>query len=61
MDLIKQHLESISGIELYPIIAFIIFLVIFVGVLFYTFSLTRKELKEMKELPLQDDNMNITE
>jgi len=58
MDLIKQHLESIEGIEIYPIIAFIIFFVVFVVILVHSFSIKKKDLEAMKQIPLDEDDDN---
>lgn len=55
MDLIKQHLESIDGIEIFPIISFIIFTIVFVAMLIYAFSLKKADIEAMKEIPFDDD------
>jgi len=60
MDLIKQHLESIAGVEIFPIISFIIFSVVFIAMLIYAFSIKKADIEVMKQIPLDDDADNNT-
>jgi len=60
MNLIKQHLESIVGIEIYPIISFIIFAIVFIAMLIYAFSIKKADIDVMKQIPLDDDTDDNT-
>jgi hypothetical protein len=55
MDIIKNHLEAIPGIAIYPIISFVIFFVVFVLLFLHTFSIDKDKIDEMKHIPLDDD------
>ena len=55
----KELLQSIEGIEIYPLISLFIFLALFIGVVIWIVKLDRGYLKEMEKLPLEDDeNIN---
>lgn len=48
----KNVLRSIAGVEIYPIISFIIFFLFFVGLLLYVLIVKRQYVHDMKNLPL---------
>ena len=55
MKFITHHFESIAGIETLPLISLGIFVVFFVGLLAYVFSLNKKEIEIMESLPLEKE------
>jgi cbb3-type cytochrome oxidase subunit 3 len=56
LKFIKGHAESIIGIEVFPIIAFFIFFLFFLGLIIYVYRFDKKEIDELKQLPLDHDN-----
>lgn len=52
LKFIKYNLESIDGVGIYPIIAFLIFFTIFIGMLVYVYLIPKKTLEELSNLPL---------
>jgi cytochrome c oxidase cbb3-type subunit 4 len=50
----QEILQSIEGIELYPLISLFIFLVLFAGITLWIFKLDKKYIKKMEALPLED-------
>ena len=52
MKIVTSFLESVSGIELYPVISFLIFLIFFAGVTWYVLTLDKKFIREISEYPL---------
>ncbi|MBD3637334.1 MAG: cbb3-type cytochrome c oxidase subunit 3 [Crocinitomicaceae bacterium] len=52
---IKGNLESIDGIEIYPIISFLIFFTFFIGLGIYVFKMKRSRLEELKNIPLDEN------
>jgi cytochrome c oxidase cbb3-type subunit 4 len=52
----KELLQSIEGIELYPVISLIVFMLLFAGVVIWIMKLDKKYVKEMESLPLDDSN-----
>ncbi|GAB3834422.1 hypothetical protein [Hymenobacter jeollabukensis] len=51
----KNVLESIAGIEIYPLISFVIFFLFFLALLVYVCIVSRQHIQAMKQLPLQGD------
>ena len=56
---IKGHMESISGIEIYPIISLLIFFSFFVVLFWWVFTAKKEYIKNVSNIPL--DNQNQTE
>lgn len=57
---IKHNLETISGIEIYPIISLLIFFLFFVGLGFWVFSYRKEKIQEMSNIPLDEGLCIIT-
>jgi hypothetical protein len=56
LSYIKGHLTSIDGIEIFPIISFIIFFSFFIGLSFYVFSMKKSKVETLKNIPLDEEN-----
>jgi cbb3-type cytochrome oxidase subunit 3 len=52
---IKHNMETIEGIESYPIVALLIFFSFFVALAFWVFSYKKEKLNEMSNIPLDDN------
>ncbi|KAA9345731.1 hypothetical protein [Adhaeribacter soli] len=52
----KNVLQSITGIEIFPVISFVIFFAFFLGLLLYVVFSDKKHLAAMSELPLRNEN-----
>lgn len=52
LKFIKHHMETIVGIEIYPIISFVIFFTFFLLVLVYVIRADKKTINEIANLPL---------
>jgi len=61
LKFVKHHMESIFGIEIYPVISLTIFFVFFLLVFIYVMKMNKAEIQEMGQLPLDDDATNSTE
>ncbi len=57
---IKHNMETISGVELYPIISLLIFFFFFVGLGFWVFSYRKDKIQEMSSIPLDEGLVVIT-
>lgn len=55
---IKHNMETISGIEIYPILSLLIFFFFFVGLGFWVFSYKKDKIQEMSNIPL-DEGLSI--
>jgi cytochrome c oxidase cbb3-type subunit 3 len=51
-------METIVGIELFPVIAFLIFFLFFTGLLIYVWKMNKQHVDDMGKMPL-DDNTPI--
>lgn len=50
----KDVLRSITDIDIFPVIAFTIFMVFFIGLFVYVFRLDKQEVNKMAAMPLED-------
>lgn len=51
---IKQYAETITGIEIYPMISLLIFVLFFIAVLVYVKTMDKRYVDEVSHLPLED-------
>ena len=58
LKFIKGHLESIEGVATYPMISLLIFFVFFILLFWWIFTARKEYIKEVSELPLEDNNQN---
>jgi cbb3-type cytochrome oxidase subunit 3 len=56
MKIVINVLESIAGIEIYPIISLLIFFLFFILVTVLVLKTSDSEIEEMSRLPLDKDN-----
>lgn len=56
LKFIKHHMTSISGIEIYPLISFVIFFAFFIGVTWYIFATRKEYFTMLSQLPLDKDS-----
>lgn len=54
----QNNLSSITGVAIYPIISFVAFFIFFIAVGVYVFMQDKQEIKEMSELPLNDQQVS---
>lgn len=52
LKFIKHHMTSIVGIEIFPIIAFVLFFTFFLGMLWYVLTMRRDRVSRMEQMPL---------
>ncbi|MBT8196204.1 MAG: CcoQ/FixQ family Cbb3-type cytochrome c oxidase assembly chaperone [Bacteroidia bacterium] len=55
LKFVKHHMETITGIEIYPLISFCIFFVFFVVLLVWVMRTNKNHIARMKSLPLNDE------
>ncbi|WP_339734089.1 cbb3-type cytochrome c oxidase subunit 3 [uncultured Sunxiuqinia sp.] len=53
--MMKEHLQSIIGVELYAIIGFLIFFVFFILVTLHTIRMDKSRVRRLSEIPLEDE------
>ncbi|WP_369047589.1 CcoQ/FixQ family Cbb3-type cytochrome c oxidase assembly chaperone [Tenacibaculum sp. UWU-22] len=50
----KNYMESITGVEIYPMISLIIFFTFFVVLFWWVFTAKKEHIKEVSSLPLDN-------
>lgn len=60
LKFIKHNMETISGIELYPIISLLIFFIFFVGLYSWVFTYNKDKINEMSNIPFSGEENDAT-
>lgn len=60
LKFIKHNMESIIGVELFPLISFIIFFSFFIGLIIYVIRLKKSSVERMSAMPLEGTESNYT-
>ncbi|WP_127844847.1 CcoQ/FixQ family Cbb3-type cytochrome c oxidase assembly chaperone [Psychroflexus aestuariivivens] len=58
LKFIKGHMETIEGIEIYPIISLLIFFLFFVGLFWWVFTAKKDYVEKVSQIPLENQNDN---
>lgn len=58
MKLATKYLESIAGVEIYPIFSLLIFVIFFLAVTWYVLKLDKSFIEEMSNYPSLNDESN---
>lgn len=56
LKFIKGHMETIAGIEIYPILSLSIFFLFFVLLFLWVFTAKKEYLETMSNIPLDPEN-----
>ncbi len=56
---IKHHMESITGIEIYPLISLLIFFIFFVVLFWWVFTAKKDYINAVSNIPLDNQNENL--
>ena len=52
----NNYLQAIEGVEIYPVIGLIIFLIVFISVVVWVMRIDKNYVREAERLPLDNDN-----
>ncbi len=58
LKFIKHHMETIAGIEIFPLISFLIFFTFFVLLLIWVLRSSKEYIAEVEQLPLEASDAN---
>lgn len=61
LKFIKHHMETIAGIEIYPVISFIIFFTFFIALTIYVLKVDKKVFNEISNIPLDSNETDHEE
>ena len=56
LKFIKGHMESITGIEIYPMISLLIFFIFFVTLFYWVFTAKKDYITKVSNIPLENQN-----
>ena len=56
--MIKELLQSIDGVSVYPLISLIVFMLFFTVIIVWMFRVDKNYIKKMANLPLEKDEEN---
>jgi len=51
-EAIKHNMETIAGVELYPILSLLIFFLFFLALAIWVFSYKKEKIDELSQIPL---------
>lgn len=52
LKFIKHHMETIAGIEIFPLISLVIFFTFFIGLTIYVIKVDKKVFEKISNIPL---------
>lgn len=55
LKFIKHHLDTIAGVDIYPVLSFLVFFLFFLGVLWWVFTVRRAHIEHMAALPIEPE------
>lgn len=58
LKFIKHHMETIAGIEIFPIISLVIFFVFFIALTIYVLKVDKKLFNDISNIPLDSNETN---
>jgi Ca2+/Na+ antiporter len=54
--MLRNYLQSIEGVEIYPLISLIVFVLFFVVMVVWMLKIDKNYIKQMEQLPLESEN-----
>ncbi len=58
LKFVKGNLEQIDGVAIYPIISLLIFFIFFVALFWWVISAKKEHIKQVSNIPLEDNLTN---
>lgn len=59
MRFITHHLTTISGVELFPMLSLLMFVIFFALILFRVWRMSRTDAEELSSLPFNEDEKTL--
>ncbi len=56
LKFVKGHMESIEGVEIYPMISLLIFFIFFAALFWWVFTAKKEHIEEVSQIPLETEN-----
>ncbi|MGV6831233.1 MAG: CcoQ/FixQ family Cbb3-type cytochrome c oxidase assembly chaperone [bacterium] len=61
LKFVKQNLEQIDDVAIYPIISLLIFFIFFSALFWWVFTAKKQHINEVSQIPLEDSIINKNE
>lgn len=61
LKFIKGHMQTIDGVELFPLITFVMFFTFFIFMSYLVIKMRKSDIDHMSALPLESNNSNKKE
>ena len=58
LKFVKSHMETITGVEIYPLISLVIFFTFFVILFWLVFTAKKEYINTVSQIPLNDNYKN---
>lgn len=58
LKFVKSHMETITGVEIYPLISLVIFFTFFVILFWWVFTARKEYINTVSQIPLNDNYKN---
>lgn len=58
MKFVKNYMETLDGVEIYPIISLLIFFLFFAGLFWWVFTAKQEYIDKVSNLPLDNQNQD---
>ncbi len=55
LKFVKHNMETINGVDIYPIISLVLFFIVFISFFVYAMTYSKDKIKELSELPFKDE------
>ncbi|HKX86457.1 MAG TPA: hypothetical protein VJL37_07280 [Flavobacterium sp.] len=55
LKFIKHNMETIAGIEIYPILSLLLFFLFFVGLYLWVFTYKKEKINQLSNLPFSEE------
>lgn len=55
LKFVKHNMETIMGIDIYPIISLVLFFIVFISFFIWAMTYSKDKIKELSELPFKDE------
>lgn len=60
LKFVKHNMETIAGIEIYPVISLLIFFIFFVALYTWVYTYSKDKISEMRNIPFTEKEGNST-
>ena len=55
----KNYLETIAGVEIFPMISLILFVLFFVGLIFFVIKADKSYINHMQQIPFDEEQKQL--